>query len=104
MEIHGLQSEKREKYYEESQVNELQRKQPRSKNFELVLFGDSITKRIDPSFIIRRHKSLALSYLVGIAKVRGVCEQMRTFREIHQEAAVTNNLRRLKSPFQRTPW
>ena len=68
----------------------MQRKQPRSKKFELVIFGDSITKRIDPSFIARCEKSLALNYSVGRAKVRGVYEQMRTFRENHQEAAVTN--------------
>ena len=48
-------------------------------------------------------KSLALSYSVGVAKVREVCEQMRTFRENHQKAAVTNNLLRLKSPSQRPP-
>ena len=75
---------------EETPTNELQRKQPRSKNFELVIFGDSITKRIDPSFIARCNKSLALKYSVGGAKVQGVYEQMRTFRENHQVAAVTN--------------
>ena len=88
---------------EETPANELQRKQPQIKNFELVLFGDSITKRINPSFIIMCDKSLALIYSVGVAKVRGVCEQMQTFRENHQKAAVTNNLRRLKSPSQRSP-
>ena len=75
---------------EETRANELQRKQPRSKKFELVIFGDSITKRIDPSFIARCEKSLALNYSVRGAKVRGVYEQMRTFRENHQEAAITN--------------
>ena len=75
---------------EDTRANELQRKQPRSKKFELVIFGDSITKRIDPSFIARCEKSLALNYSVRGAKVRGVYEQMRTFRENHQEAAVTN--------------
>ena len=68
----------------------MQRKQPRTKKFELVIFGDSITKRMDPSFIARCEKSLAFNYLVPGAKVRGVYEQMRTFRENHQEAAVTN--------------
>ena len=82
-----LQLEKRGKY--SMTRNELQRK-PRSKKFELVIFGDSITKRIDQSFIARCEKSLALNYSVGGAKVRGVYEQMRTFRENHQEAAVTN--------------
>ena len=77
-------------HHEETRANELQRKQPRSKKFELVIFGDSITKRIDPSFIARCEKSLALNYSVRGAKVRGVYEQMRTFRENHQEAAVTN--------------
>ena len=75
---------------EETPANELQRKQPRSKKFELVMFGDSITKRIDPSFIARCDKSLGLNYSVGGAKVRGIYEQMLTFRENHQEAAVTN--------------
>ena len=75
---------------EETPANELQRKQPRSKKFELVMFGDSITKRIDPSFIARCDKSLGLNYSVGGAKVRGIYEQMRTFRENHQEDAVTN--------------
>ena len=75
---------------EETRANELQRKQPRSKKFELVIFGDSITKRIDPSFIARCEKSLALNYSVRGAKVRGVYEQMRTFRENHQEAAIKN--------------
>ena len=75
---------------EDTRANELQRKQPRSKKFELVIFGDSITKRIDPSFIARCEKSLALNFSVRGAKVRGVYEQMRTFRENHQEAAVTN--------------
>ena len=74
---------------EDTRANELQRKQPRSKKFELVIFGDSITKRIDQSFIARCEKSLALNYSVGGAKVRGVYEQMRTFRD-HQEAAVSN--------------
>ena len=73
-----------------NQANELQRKKPRSKKFELVIFGDSITKRIDQSFIARCEKSLALNYAVGGAKVWGVYEQMWTFRENHQEAAVTN--------------
>ena len=59
---------------EETRANELQRKQPRSKKFELVIFGDSITKRIDPSFIARCDKSLALNYSVGGAEVRGVYE------------------------------
>ena len=77
-------------HHEEIRANELQRKQPRSKKFELVIFGDSITKRIDPSFIARCEKSLALNYSVRGARVRGVYEQMRTFRENHQEAAVTN--------------
>ena len=75
---------------EETPANELQRKQPQSKKFELVTFGDSITKRKDPSFTTRCDKSLALNYSVGGAKVRGAYEQMRTFRENHQEAAVTN--------------
>ena len=55
---------------EETPVNKLQRKQPRSKVFELVIFGDSITKRIDPSFIARCDKSLALNYsLAMISKI-----------------------------------
>ena len=63
----------------------MQRKQTRRKKFELVIFEDSITKRIDPSFIAKFDKSLALG-----SKVRGVYEQMRNFRENHQEAAVAN--------------
>ena len=73
-----------------NQANELQRKQPRSKKFELVIFGDSITKRIHQSFIARCEKSLALNYSVGGAKVRGVYEQMWTFKENHEQATVTN--------------
>ena len=71
METHGLQLEKKGKiiHDEETPANELQRKQPRSKKFELVIFGDSITKRIDQSFIARCEKSLALNYAVGGAKV-----------------------------------
>ena len=38
---------------EETPVNELQWEQPRSKKFELVIFGYSITKRIDPSVTAR---------------------------------------------------
>ena len=57
---------------EETPADELQGKQPRSKKFELVIFGDSITKRIDLSFIARCDKSLALNYSVWGAKVRGV--------------------------------
>ena len=68
---------------EETPANELQRKQPSSKNFELVISGDSITKRINPSFIARCDKSLSLNCSVGGANVRGVYEQMRTFRENH---------------------
>ena len=60
------------KHDEETPANEMQRKQSRSKTFELVIFGESITKRIDPSFIARCYKSLALNYSVGDAKVRGV--------------------------------
>ena len=41
---------------EETRANELQRKQLQSKKFELVIFGDSIIKRIDPSFIARCEK------------------------------------------------
>ena len=61
-----------------------------AKKFELVILGDSISKRIDQSFIARCEKSLALNYAVEGAKVWGVYEQMWTFRENHQEAAVTN--------------
>ena len=75
---------------EETPANSFQRKQLRSKKFELVVFGDSITKRIDPFFIAKCDKWLALNYSVGGAKVRGVYEQIRTFRENHEEAAVTN--------------
>ena len=53
---------------EETRTNELQIKQPQSKKFELVIFGDSITKRIVPTFIARCDKSLALNYSVGGAK------------------------------------
>ena len=59
---------------EETSANKLQRKQPGSKKFESVIFGDSITERIDPSFIARCDKSLALNYSVGGAEVRGVYE------------------------------
>ena len=75
---------------EETPANSFQRKQLRSKKFELVVFGDSITKRIDPFFIAKCDKWLALNYSVGGAKVRGVYKQMHTFRENHQEAAITN--------------
>ena len=57
---------------EETPINELQRKQIRSKKFEFVIFGDSITKRIDPSFIAKCDKSLAFNYSVEGAKVQGV--------------------------------
>ena len=55
VDTHSLQSEKKGKaiHNEETPVNRLQRKQPRIKNFELIIFGNSITKRIDPSFIAR---------------------------------------------------
>ena len=75
---------------DETQVNEFQRKQLRNKKFQLVIFGDSITKRIDPSFIERSDKSLAFNYSAWGAKVPGVYEQMRTFRENHQEGALPN--------------
>ena len=38
---------------EETPTNELERKQPASKKFELFIFGDSITKKINPSFIAK---------------------------------------------------
>lgn len=55
---------------EETPVNELQRKQIRGKKFELFIFGDSITKRIDPSLRARYDKLLAFNYSVGGAKVQ----------------------------------
>ena len=92
MEAHDLQLEKMGKIIQgnETRANELQRKLAGSKKVELVTFGGNITKRIDPSFIARCDKSLALNYSVGGAKARGVYEQMQTFRENHQEAAITN--------------
>ena len=91
MDTHGLQWKKREIIHdEEIPVNELQRKQPRSKKFELVIFGESIIKIIDSSFKVRCDESLALKYSVRGAKVRGVYEQIRTFRGNYQQAAVTN--------------
>ena len=92
MEAHDLQLEKMGKIIpgNETRANELQRKLAGSKKVELVIFGGSITKRIDPSFIARCDKSLALNYSVGGVKVRGVYEKMQTFRENHQEAAITN--------------
>ena len=92
MEAHDLQLEKMGKIIpgNETRANELQRKLAGSKKVELVTFGGSITKRIDPSFIARCDKSLALNYSVGGAKARGVYEQMQTFRENHQKAAITN--------------
>ena len=59
---------------EETPVNELQRKQPKNKKYELVIFGHSITKRIDPSLIAKCDKSFACKNLVGGAKVQGVYE------------------------------
>ena len=53
---------------EETPVNELQRKQIRSKKFELFIFRDSITKRIDPSLRARYDKSF--NYSVGGTKVQ----------------------------------
>ena len=87
---------------EETPANELQRKQSRSKKFELVIFGDSIAKRIDPSFIAMCEKSLALNSSVEGAKVRGVYEQMRTFSSRSCRNKY-NNPRRHKSPSQRPP-
>ena len=52
----------------ETPANESKRKQAQSNKFELVIFGDSITKRIVPTFIARCDKSLALNYSVGGAK------------------------------------
>ena len=92
MEAHDLQLEKMGKIIpgNETRANELQRRLAGSKKVELVTFGGSITKRIDPFFIARCDKSLALNYSVGGAKVRGVYKQMQTFRENHQGAAITN--------------
>ena len=89
-------------YGNETPANELLRKQPRSKTFELFIFGDSIAKKIDPSFIARCDKSLALNCLVEGAEVRGVYEQMRTFlsRSCRNKC---NNPSRHKSPSQRPP-
>ena len=53
----------------ETPANESQRKQAQSKKFELVIFGDSITKRIVSTLIARCDKSLAMNYSVGGAKV-----------------------------------
>ena len=86
----------------ETPANELLRKQPRSKTFELVIFGDSIAKKIDPSFIARCYKSLALNCLVEGAEVRGVYEQMRTFSS-RSCRTKCNNPSRHKSPSQRPP-
>ena len=55
----------------ETPANVLQRKQPQSRKFQLVIFGESITKRIHPSFIARCDKSLALNCSVGVAR----CEE-----------------------------
>ena len=75
---------------EETLLNELQIKQPKSKKFELVILGASITKRINPSFTTRSNKSFALNYSVGGTKVREVHAQMQIFRKNYQEAAITN--------------
>ena len=56
----------------ETPVNELQRKQRRRENFELVIFGETITKVTNPSLKARWDKLLALKYSVVGTKVRGV--------------------------------
>ena len=83
---------------EETPVNELQRIQPRNKKSELVIFRDSINKRIDPSFIAGSGKSLALNDSVEGTKVREVCEQTRTFRENYQQAVITNTSAQITFP------
>ena len=83
---------------EETPVNELQRIQPRNKKFELVIFRDSINKRIDPSFIAGSGKSLTLNDSVEGTKVREVCEQTRTFRENYQQAVITNTSAQITFP------
>ena len=59
---------------EETRANELQRKQPRSKKFELVIFEDSITKRIDPYFIVR------LWQIISIELFDRGCQGARSIR------------------------
>ena len=67
---------------EETLLNELQIKQPKSKKFELVILGASITKRINPSFTTRSNRSFALNYSVGGTKVREYTHRCRFSEKI----------------------
>ena len=93
---------------EETLVNELQVKQPRSKKFELVMFGDSITKRIDPSFIARCDKSLVLNYSVPSYEECQATRSIRTDADFQRKSSRScrskcNNPCQHKSRPQRHP-
>ena len=90
---------------EETRANQLQRKQPRSKKFELALFGDTDTKRIDPSFIASCDK-LALNYssVGGCQGARSIQTDTDFQRKSSRSCCnKSNNPCRHKSPSQRPP-
>ena len=61
-------------------------------SFELVIFGDSITKYIRPEKICKCDTTQALNYSKSGAKVRGIYEQLNIFQEEHKDAHVKNIL------------
>ena len=64
-------------------------KKTTKKKVELVIFGDSTPKKIDPSFQARCAKSLALNYSVEGTKGWWLYEQTRIFGDNTWKAAVT---------------
>ena len=66
--------------------------QRNKENIELIVFGDSITKNIFASSIVKCNENEALNYSVGGAKVKGIYDQFRKFKEEHQNASVKNVL------------
>ena len=60
----------------------------KSEQFQLLIFGNSITKKIRPSVIIHCDEIQAVYYSTGGSNVRGVYEQHWAFKKDHGDASV----------------
>ena len=74
----------------------------KSEQFQLLIFGGSITKIISPSVIVSCDKIEAVNYSTGRSQVRGIYEQIRALKKDHGNVSLksitihvgTNHLRR----------
>ena len=62
------------------------------RKFELVIFGDSITKRIIPNNIVKCDENKALNYSQGGARVKGIYDQIRQYKSENPDADANNIL------------